>query len=140
MVSKNFIIQEFVPPSIYERFGESSIWFIDQRIILLAQFFRDMYGPITINNWHTGGIYDSRGFRPPNDPDGGFLSQHKFGRAVDLGFRNAPAEVVRNYIRKDFIRLNKEFGLTTIEEGTPTWVHLDLRHTGLDHLMEVPYK
>lgn len=140
MVSKNFMIQEFVPRDVYQRFGESSIWFIDQRIITLAQHFRDLFGPLTVNNWHAGGLFDSRGFRPCTDPDGAKFSQHRFGRAVDLVFDDEPAEFIREYIRKNFIHLNQEFGLTTIEKDTPTWVHVDLRYTGLEHLMEVPFK
>ena len=55
-VSKDFVIEEFVPEEIYQQFGDKSIWFIDPKIIRIAQFFRDRYGlPITINDWHNGG-------------------------------------------------------------------------------------
>ena len=61
-VSKNFILQEFVPKGMYEKYGDSCIWFIDNRIIEVAQFFRDRYGkPITINDWHKGGLRNHSG-------------------------------------------------------------------------------
>ena len=40
-VSKNFIIQEFVTPNIYQRWGNSSIWFVDRRVIDIAQYLKD---------------------------------------------------------------------------------------------------
>lgn len=30
--------------------------------------------------------------------------------------------------------------LTTIEAGTPTWLHVDIRFTGSDDLLIVPYR
>jgi hypothetical protein len=48
-------------------------------------------------------------------------------------------EEFRNLIRNNFEELNK-LGLTTIEMATPTWLHIDLRFTGIDYLYEVPYR
>jgi hypothetical protein len=37
-------IHEFVPPAIYEQFADKSIWFIDPKIVQMAQFIRDRFG------------------------------------------------------------------------------------------------
>lgn len=137
-VSDNFVIQEFVPPEIYSIYGSKSIWFIDPDMIAVAQKLRDDLGkPITINNWHTGGQYKNSGFRMPDTLVGGKLSQHKFGRALDIKVKGMSAESVREYIRENYYLYDEV--ITTIEKDTPTWVHIDKRWTGLNGLLEVPY-
>lgn len=129
-VSENFNLQEFVPPEIYNRFGNSAIWFIDRKIINIAQFIRGRFkAPVTINNWSSGGSFKYRGFDPP----GGYrkstsLSQHRMGRGLDLNVKGSTPDEIREDIVKNFSTYNK-LGLTTIEDGkiAKTWVHLDVR-------------
>lgn len=138
-LSTNFVLQEFVPPEIYSLYGDNSIWFLDQRIIDLAQALRDDLGvPITINNWHRGGPYKNSGFRLPSSTEGKLLSQHKYGRAIDPKAKGISPEIVRNHLRRNFTAY-QTLGLTTIESDTPTWVHMDCRWTGLNTLFEVGY-
>ena len=139
-VSKNFWLTEFIPPEIYEMSAGNSLWFIDQRIITIAQYIRDRFkSPVTINNWFSGGHYRYSGYRDPLADVGVMFSQHKFGRAIDAkvdGFE--PEE-----IRTDIITHWPDYqavGLTTIEADTPTWTHLDCRNTGLDKLYIVKPK
>jgi len=136
-VSKNFSLAEFVPPDVLEQYPASGIWFIDQRIINIAQFIRDRYNlPVTINNYLTGGNYVNSGFRHPNSQVGAELSQHKQGRAIDIKVDGMFPEEVR----QDIIRswpLYRTVGVTTIETNTPTWTHIDCRYTGLDTLFIV---
>lgn len=138
-VSKHFVIQEFVPKEIYDRFGDKSIWFIDPIIIRVAQFFRDRYNvSIIINDWHMGGKRTLSGFRPPSTKLGAGLSQHRFGRAIDLKWKGLDPET----IRKDIKENQKEFlavGLTTVEKGTDSWIHCDCRNTGMNEIYFVPY-
>lgn len=139
-VSANFQLKEFVDPATYTARGEKSIELIDLRIITLAQFCRDFFKTgIIINNWHMGGQYKESGLRSFETATGARFSQHKYGRAVDLRFHDLKCEDVRNVIRQNW-PLFKAAGLTTIEKGTPTWVHADVRFTGLETLFEVPYK
>lgn len=140
-VSKNFILQEFVPEILYKYKGESCIWFLDQRLISLVQFFRDHFNrPITINDWHTGGKLHDCGFRMPDSKTGAILSQHKFSRAADIHFdTDTDYDAIRQEV-KDNWPVFKAAGLTTIEADTPTWLHIDIRHTGLDELLIVPYR
>lgn len=141
MISTSFDLRELVPKILYDYMGDKSIWFLDPRLITLVQFFRDHYGlPITINDWHTGGTLIDCGFRMPDSKTGATLSQHKFGRAVDCHFSGiTDYEEMRNKVRNDWYILKAQ-GLTTIELATPTWLHIDIRHTGMDGLLEVPYR
>ena len=130
-VSANFNLKEFIDPETYKRFGDSSIWFIDNRIITLAQFIRERLNkPCTINNWSNGGQYQYSGFRPPECTIGAKLSQHRFGRGIDLKCKGMTADEVREDIIKNFDIYNK-IGLTTIEDGkfAPTWCHIDVRES-----------
>ena len=140
-VSNNFYLQEFVDEGTYKQWGDSSIWFVDPRIITLAQFIRERLGkPCTINNWHSGGQYQYSGFDPP----GGYrkatsLSQHRFGRAIDLkvsGMESNGAPELRADIQGHWDLYHKATAITTIEDGNyaPTWCHIDIRTTGMDEL------
>ena len=136
-VSQNFFIEEFVPPEIWERFGNNAIWFINPKIILINQFIRERFKvEVTVNNWKDLGQYKESGFRMPETKTGARLSQHKLGNASDTKVEGFTAEEVRNDIRKNF-DLYSKFGLSTIEKDTDTWTHIDCRATGLDHLFEV---
>lgn len=138
-ISKNFWLYEFIPPDVYEHMGASSIWLIDMRIVQVCQLLRERFGkPITVNNWMNGGRRYLSGYRPLRSNFGARYSQHKYGRAADIVVEGTEPEAVREDIRKNFARY-REAGLSTIEKTTPGWVHLDVRHTGLDKPFEVPY-
>lgn len=134
-----FILQEFVPKEIYDQFGDNSIWFIDKDIVLLADFIRSRFGkPMTINNWHSGGQFNNRGFRMPNCATGGFLSQHKLKNAIDFNIEGkTPQEVYKDIMDNQDMYLKA--GATTVEdiEYTNGWNHIDKRYTGLNHMLIV---
>lgn len=130
----NFIIQEFVPKSIYEALGEGSTKLMDERIIILSQLFRTRYGKITINSWHNGGQYKESGLRLPETTTGAKYSQHKYGRAVDLKFEDHTIQEIYSDVIKN-TKLFHEKGLRVIEDiaFTKTWLHIDCRFTGRDN-------
>tara|TARA_R110002167_G_C12437001_1_gene630439 strand:- start:150 stop:575 length:426 start_codon:yes stop_codon:yes gene_type:complete len=137
-LTNNFWLQEFVPRSMYRKWGDNSTWFIDDRIPKLAQFVRDRYKvPIIINNWHyqKEGVYNFRGYRPANTSVGAKKSQHKFGRAFDFNCKIPLKEIFAD------ILLNKELfmkkGLRAVEniERSVTWIHMDVRHHFGDDLI-----
>ncbi len=139
-VSKDFSLGEFVPPSIYEHFVDKSIWFIDPKIVQMAQFIRDRFGkPITINNYLTGGSYQYSAFRDSACTIGATNSQHRHGRAIDFRIQGMSPLEIRADIIKNF-DLYRPSGLTTIEGGTPTWTHIDCRFTNMDSILIVPFK
>lgn len=134
-VSTNFSLSEFVSKEIYAKWGDASLWFIDPRIIQVAQFIRSRHGkPVTINGTLNGHTYNFSGFDPP----GGYrkassLSQHRFGRAVDLKFSGMTVqEAYKDIMENQDIYL--KIGLTTVENiaHTASWLHCDIRETKMD--------
>ena len=140
MLDTSFIIQEFVPRRIYEVWGQKSIWFINPNMIRFCQWLKDQTdSTVTVNDWCFGGSYQFSGLRPFDCKIGASMSQHRFGNAIDVKVKGWDAEDVRNLVRKNFGVLNDMFGLSTIELDTPSWVHVDFRFTGLDHLYQIKY-
>lgn len=138
-INEYFDIREFVPPQIWNKFGEKSIWFIDPKIIEIAKAYREFFEvPIIINNWYIGGKFMYRGYRPPRVNVGTEYSQHKSGRAFDC---HSPNITPQNMYK--LILDNQEFfmekGLTTIENVvfTPTWLHSDCRPTSKKEILIV---
>ena len=141
LVDTSFIIQEFVPRRVYEVWGEKSIWFINPNMIRFAQWLKDRNrSTVIINDWCFGGSYQFSGLRPFDCEIGAKLSQHRFGNAIDIKVKGWDAEDVRNLIRKNWQFLYDNFGLTSMELDTPTWIHVDFRFTNLDYLFEIKYQ
>jgi uncharacterized protein YcbK (DUF882 family) len=136
MISKHFKVQELVPPVIFHQYEDRSWQFIDPRLVELLDFIRDFYNrPVKINNWHLNGNRFESGFRLPDTKTGGQLSQHKFGRAADIHVEGmAPQQLHADILKNQNIFLNQ--GLTTVEDIaiTTSWVHIDIRYTGFDHI------
>ena len=139
-LSKNFILQEFVPPDVFAQFGDKAAWFIDPKVVAIAQWLRDHTGKsVTVNNWHTGGQYKESGLRSFLTRTGAAYSQHKFGRAADIKILGMGGAEMRKIVDDNSAAL-MELGLTTVELDTPTWLHVDCRYTGLTSIFKVPYK
>lgn len=138
-ISTYFSIEEVVPKELYSKFGDKSIWFIQRETLLLADFIRDRFGKsMTINNWHEGGALNNRGFRMPDCATGGFLSQHKFGKAIDFNIEGlTPQEVYKDIM--DHSDMYMKAGATTVEDiaFTNGWTHIDRRWTGLNEILIV---
>lgn len=128
-----------VPPTVYKVWGDRSIYFLDPRMVALADFVRDFFkAEVLINNWNIGGDLYLRGYRPPDTKTGGYLSQHKFGRAFDCNIDGyTPEEVYETIIKNE--RQFMIAGLTVMEDVkfTPSWNHLDVRWTGNDFIQIV---
>lgn len=130
---KHFLTRELVDKETFATFGESALMFFDVRLLKTIDGIREHFNkPITINNWHVGGPYDSRGLRRPADKTGADYSQHRFGRAVDFNVREMSADEVRKYI----IAHQNEFPFNEIcaMELDVSWVHIDFRnisHNGI---------
>jgi len=143
-LTTNFSLLEFIPQTIYKKWGDKSVQFLDMRIVHFAQAVRDnLKMPIVINNWHLGGKYQESGLRAFNTKTGASMSQHKFGRAVDLkiadgkgGVRSDSGEILRKHVQDNWDRYKQ--WITTTEADTDTWAHFDCRYTGMDTLLIVP--
>jgi len=126
---KYFRIGELVPKPFYEIHADKAlnIWFVfDYRLLWTIDQLREKWGPLVANTWLWGGSSHYRGYRPADSTVGAALSQHKFGRAVDLIPIAEPVED----IRKDII--DKPYHpsyqhITCIEEDV-SWLHIDVRN------------
>lgn len=126
--------QEVVPPEVFKVFGERSFQFLDSRILWTIDAQRIYFNkPILVNNWHIGGAFMYRGFRPPACPVGATLGQHRFGRAIDYTVIGMPAEEVRAVILSQR-RMDMNRYITAVELDTE-WVHIDCRNTNSDQIL-----
>jgi hypothetical protein len=158
-VTENFDIREFVPKAVWDKYGANCVWFVNPKLINLAQLHKDLlceeYGAnvsVTINSWHYGGNRQWSGLRTyhwiqeqlSKGRKTATLSQHLGGQANAIdnvcsieGVR-INAQEIDNFVKENQLLYMRE-GLTTIE-GTrysPTWTHMDCRYTGLEELLIV---
>lgn len=139
--SKNIAWQEVFNEEYYEKWKNTPWRFqqkLDERIIFAQQRLIERFGTMYLNDWKWGGDNDSRGWRPPEDPDGAEYSDHKYGRALD----SVPQEVELKEIHLD-IADNPEWyldiGITTIEsiEYATSWLHISNRWHSYDGILVV---
>lgn len=135
-LTANIDIRELVPKDVYLKYGDGSVRFIDHRLPAILERIRELCGgkPMTLNDWYYGGRFNLRGFRPANCTIGAVKSQHKLGKASDFTIKGMTADQVRDVIRLNSVEL-MQMGLTRIEIGI-SWVHIDLKETGLSHIYE----
>lgn len=143
-VSENFYLDEFIGPSLHRRWGKKGIYWIDYKVIAFAQFMRENTGePITINNWATGGSYKESGLRSFNTSTGSSLSQHKYGRAVDIKIQGWTSKELFGWVVNHWPQV-AALGITTLEHHSMTkgntrdWLHADCRNL-LNLDLELPY-
>ena len=54
-VSENFELEEFVSRDVFERWQGKALWFIDYKIINIAEYFLKAFKTeMIINNWKSG--------------------------------------------------------------------------------------
>lgn len=136
---KHFCIQEFVPPDVYQQWGDKSLMFIDERLLITSDVLREFFGPMIVNTWHSAkltkayGLRTESGLRSMTTSTGAAMSQHKFGRAADSLFALHPAEYVRQYV----LSHQYEFPHIGCVELDINWFHFDVRNTLSQRLEEV---
>lgn len=122
---KHFKIYELVDPDTYRKYGQKAWWFFDCRILKAADMLQEIFGTCTINDWKWGGRFIYSGYRPPHCPIGAERSDHKRGTALDLKFKHATPDEVREEIKTDW-RWSQY--ITAVELNTPTWTHIAHRN------------
>jgi len=123
---KHFRIQELVPPAIYDARGEKAWELLDERLLITLDKLRDRYGPVTVNNWHSGRDREWSGLRTKDSPFYSPTSQHSFGRAADCLFSHTDAESVRQEILA--APDDASFKLIGSIELGVSWLHVDVRN------------
>lgn len=124
-------LQEVLPRDTYyilEAAGKlDTAWrLFDPRILWTADKLRELYGTMNCNTWIWGGTSQYRGWRPFDCGVGADLSQHKFGRALDLVFPNVSAAEIRADIKAD--KWPVHFNHITCIEDLVGWLHIDCRN------------
>ena len=125
---KHFKIHELVPPKVFKDRGQKGWELLDENLLRTIDHLREVFGSATINNWKWGGKFKWSGLRTPDCRTGAKYSQHRFGRAADMKFKNITPKKIRTIIRND-PRYWKEMGGRCIENKTGTWLHIDVRNT-----------
>lgn len=116
---------ELVDPMTYQNMLDDCLSLFNPDALYALDDLREFFGrPIVVNNWHGGGSFKFRGYRPPNCPIGAKKSQHKQGNAFDCTVKGYTAEEARQKILKhqDNPLLQKIMRL----EGGVSWLHFDL--------------
>jgi len=142
-VPKHFRLEEFLPEREFRRWGHqygARLWeLIDSRVVRTAEMLRERYGPAYLNTWWSPNLIDAygrhefRGWRPYDCKVGSELSQHKWGRAADMVFRDVFAEEIRRSLLQGGEDPIGDSGapwfrfITCVEEGV-SWLHFDVRN------------
>jgi len=124
--SDHFWIEELLPKEFFLKYRHKgdALWLIfDDRLLMTLDSLRDQFGIMTINDWLWSGNRQFSGFRPW-DSLGSELSQHKFGRAADVIFRDHEAKDIREWIIKN----RNYFPYITGIEKDVSWLHIDVRN------------
>lgn len=126
--TQHFKLQELVPKKMFDAHG-SALWeLFDDRALKTLDALRKRFGVMTINNWLWGGNYHQRGLRDVDhygsaEKYAHSRSQHKYGRAFDVTFKEHTSKEVRDYI----IAHPDEFPYITFLEVDISWFHFDVR-------------
>lgn len=129
MLSKYFKTFEFVPKDLYKKLGDRSMRYINPKLVIIVDYLREKYGrSITINNWYLGGKLQYRGFRPFITLIGSYMSDHKYGNALDFNVNGMSSDEVWDSITGELYKELLELGLTAVEDKafTTTWTHISV--------------
>jgi len=125
---KYFAVEELVDPRTFEVLGTSSLMLFNPDALWTIDAIRQYYNaPVIINNWHIGGKFQYRGFRPNGCEVGADFSQHRFGNAFDFNCnckyssKEIQEEIMYNPFRDCFKYI-------TAVESVGGWVHIDCRN------------
>lgn len=151
-ISQNFIAQEFVPKHIWDQFGERSTWFINEKAVRIAEFYKSFFTSyfkkklgndkvktvlVVINNWNTGGPKQWSGLRTAKCTEGAENSQHRYMNAFDSELIILMTDGTKQEV--DYVEIHKiiqeheaEFlanGVTCLEDVSIAsgWLHTDFR-------------
>jgi hypothetical protein len=124
---KHFALVELVDEAIFRERGDHAWELLRPDALQTLDRLRDVFGPITINDWFTGGSFRESGLRLPATGTGAKWSMHKYGGAFDCKFKDTTPAAASAYI----LSKPEEFPLLmTLEnvEKTVTWLHFDVRN------------
>lgn len=126
----HFSAAELVPKTLYQNYkSRGDAWILrvlfDERLLKTIDTIRCNFGPMTINDWSWGGKNQWRGFRSPQCGVGATLSQHRFGRAVDMIPKHVHPDEIRDDIIED--QMGRAYRHIGGLEMNISWLHIDVR-------------
>lgn len=125
---KHFELYELAP-KMYQDVGETLWELFDDRALETLDVLREKFGSMTVNNYHWNGANQFRGVRTSEfygsaEKNDHSRSQHKYGRAFDVTFKDHTAVEIRNYV----VDHPEEFPHITFLEVGISWFHFDVRN------------
>ncbi len=130
-IGKYFDIQELVCKHIYNKWGDRSWMFLEQRFLeSLLSIRRDILcAPMYCNNWESGGSFSQRGrrcnlcqlVRDATNKGSLYLTAHASGLAGDFTVSGMSSEEARKKIIANKHMLPYNIRL----EGGVSWLHVD---------------
>lgn len=108
----------------YQKYRDRLWMMFDYRLLITAHHLRKRYGVVYLNNWYWGGDKQYRGWRPFDIDIGAYLSQHKFGRALDMVFKDVKTDDIREDILSS--PYSKTFKFICGIEMKVGWLHIDV--------------
>lgn len=142
-----FWTEDYVSRVVYQKWGENSLWFMDQEMVKFSFDFRKALNkPVNINTWREGGTFVGSGFRDQSVKEWKPFSQHSFGRAIDLRVSGMTSFELVDFLIKNRSKFPM---ITSYEDPDDTvvknaqgiavggWLHVDKRHTGMADLFKV---
>lgn len=131
MKSVHFVLEELVPPTVFNALGESAWDLFDEKLILTIDQLYEFFGPIVINDWHKGGNFKESGFRDMDSKVGAAKSRHKFGQALDCKpVKTTPqamhAAILANPTKWPHLTTLEDIEATTTAPGKG-WVHISVQ-------------
>jgi len=122
---EHFTISELVDKATLLALGEGKCWklFPEKFLICLDRLRSALGRSITINNWHTGGQYQWRGYRSSNCKIGAEKSMHRYGKGVDFDVKGMTSAQVRSYLKSNA----EMYPEITRCENDVSWVHVDCK-------------
>lgn len=130
-IKKYFKIQELVDEPTYKKWGDNAWCFFDEKLLETILILRRdiLKVPLVCNDWSFSGKNQNRGLRSnlsylvKEKTDKGvlYLSQHCFGKAVDLISSKMTADEMRKLILKNQSKLPYQCRM----EDAVSWLHID---------------
>lgn len=125
---KHFLVEELVDKKTYQAMGNDALMLFNPAALRALDNLREFFGhPITVNNWHTGGNFQWRGYRTKEKASafGSPNSEHAKGNAFDCDVEGYTAEEARQKI------LDNKNNALLVEimrlEDNVGWLHFDLK-------------
>ena len=139
--TEHFTLEELAAPKMIMSIGADNVWRrLDEGCLRDLDIIRKEWGGVIyINGVFGGKIFDSRGLRTPDDPDGAFWSVHKQGKAFDLVPKDGDVNNLYAMIYS-LMLAGKLTSFNTLEDPkyTKSWVHIAKMNTDKNPLIIKP--